>query len=238
MTSWKKRCAASCPDLDKFVKVRSQQAVIMFKRFSATAERPSRYLLRRGAWWFGLLLLSACATRPPAPPAERAAWQAHRAALETLTHWQVQGRVGVRAGDEGWNASFDWQQQDQEYRIRLRGPFGQGAVELHGNEQGVWLKQADRPAVFALDPETLLEKETGWWLPVSGLNFWLRGLPVPGGPSQYRWDEQGSLAHLEQKGWQIDYRSYRQAGAFRLPDRISIEGDALRVKFVIDAWQT
>lgn len=210
----------------------------MLKRFSANAARSSRYLVPRTGWWLCLLLLSACATRPPAPPADRAAWQAHRAALETLTHWQAQGRVGVRAGEEGWNASFDWQQQDQDYRIRLRGPFGQGAVELHGNEQGVWLKQADRPAVFALDPESLLERETGWWLPVSGLRFWLRGLPAPGSESEYRWDELGGLTHLEQRGWRIDYSRYRQTDALRLPDRINIEGDTLRVKFVIDTWQT
>ena len=165
----------------------------MLNGFSANAAGFARRLLRHVLWWFNVLLLSACATRPPAPPADPAAWRAHRAALENLSQWQVQGRVGVRAGEEGWNASFDWQQQDQDYRIRLRGPFGQGAVELHGNDQGVWLKQADRPPVFALDPETLLERETGWWLPVSGLRFWLRGLPVPDSESEYRWDAQGSL---------------------------------------------
>ena len=211
----------------------------MFKYFSGISSRASRYRLRHAAWSIAVLVLSACATRPPVTaPADQAVWLAHRASVETLTHWQLQGRIGVRAGEDGWNASFDWQQQDQDYRIRLRGPFGRGAVELHGNEAGVWLKQADRPAVFALDPETLLERETGWWLPVSGLSAWLRGLPAPDSESSYRWDDQGALTHIEQNGWRIDYRRYQQSGDLRLPDRINIEGDVLRVKFVIDEWQT
>ena len=136
----------------------------------------------RWVWLAGLLVLSGCATRPPVSPADSEAnWLAHQAALETLTHWRVQGRIAVRTDSEGWSANFDWKQQGEDYRIRVRGPFGQGAVELHGNGRGVWLKRADQPPVFALNPEALLEQETGWQLPVEGLSSWLRGLPVPGG---------------------------------------------------------
>jgi len=189
--------------------------------------------------WSCLLFVTACAVQPPIPePAAEAAWLLHRSSVEVLTHWQVNGRVAVRAEDDGWNANFDWQQQGDEYRIRLRGPFGQGAVELHGNSEGVWLKRADQPAVFAVDPETLLLRETGWRLPVSGLGSWLRGLPLDGVDSHYQWDEQGRLSHIEQNGWQIDYSRYQQSGAFDLPVRLRLERDSLQVRFVIDGWQT
>lgn len=186
-----------------------------------------------------LLLLAGCAARPPLPePAAEAAWLAHRASLQALTHWQVQGRAAVRAGEEGWTAHFDWQQQGEHYRIRLRGPFGQGAVELRGNAAGVWLERSDRPAVFARDPETLLERETGWRLPVAGLRAWLLGLPVDGADADYQWDAEGTLIEIDQNGWRIDYSRYRQNGALRLPVRMRLERDTLKVKFVIDSWQT
>jgi outer membrane lipoprotein LolB len=191
------------------------------------------------SWGLALLLLAGCATRAPLPaPAAESAWLAHRAALQALTHWQVQGRVAVRAGEEGWNAHFDWQQQGEDYRIRLRGPFGQGAVELHGNAGGVWLKHSDRPEVFARDPETLLERETGWRLPVAGLSAWLRGLPVAELHADYQWDAHGALVEINQDGWHIDYARYQQNGALRLPVRVRLERDALQVRFVIDSWQT
>jgi len=195
--------------------------------------------LLRPVLWSCLFFVTACAVRPPIPePAAEAAWLLHRSSVVALTHWQVTGRVAVRAEDDGWNANFDWQQQGDEYRIRLRGPFGQGAVELHGNSAGVWLKRADQPAVFAVDAETLLVRETGWRLPVSGLGSWLRGLPLDGVDSHYQWDEQGRLSRIEQNGWQIDYARYQQSGSFDLPVRLRLERDSLQVKFVIDGWQT
>jgi outer membrane lipoprotein LolB len=188
--------------------------------------------------FLALALLAGCATRPPvSTPAAEAVWLAHRSTLEALTHWQVQGRVGVRAGEDGWNASFDWQQQGEAYRIRLRGPFGQGAVELAGSAQGVWLTQADRPAVFASDAETLLQRETGWQLPVSGLGAWLRGLPTAAAQSELVWDEHGRLQQMNENGWRIEYFDYQRADALELPARMDLQRDTLRVKLVLDAWQ-
>jgi len=193
----------------------------------------------RWVWLAGFLVLGSCATRPPvSPPGSEASWLAHQAELETLTHWRVQGRIAVRTASEGWSANFDWQQGGEEYRIRVRGPFGQGAVELHGNGLGVWLKRADQPPVFAQNPEALLEQETGWQLPVAGLASWLRGLPVPGGQPDIAWDEQGRLLRIEQNGWQISYSRYLAQKEFQLPEKLRMQRDSLQVKFIIDDWQT
>ena len=191
----------------------------------------------RRVWLICLLLLAGCATRPPvSEPVPEAAWLTHRALLEALTDWQVRGRVAVRTGEDGWNAHFDWHQQGQDYLIRLRGPFGQGAVELHGNAMGVWLKQADQTPVFALDPETLLEQQTGWRLPVAGLSSWLRGLPVAGLASDLHWDMHGRLLQLRQDGWLVDYSRYREQGDVALPQKLKLERDMVKVRFVIDDW--
>jgi len=190
-------------------------------------------------WLAGLLVLSGCASRAPVSPAgSEADWLARQAALETLTHWRVQGRIAVRTASEGWSANFDWKQRGKDYRIRVRGPFGQGAVELRGNSLGVWLKRADQPPVFALNPEALLEQETGWQLPLTGLGSWLRGLPVPGGQPNIAWDEQGRLLEIEQNGWQISYSRYLTQGDLQLPEKLRMQRDSLRVKFIIDGWQT
>ena len=88
----------------------------------------------RWLWLAVVVFLSACATRPAvSPTVSEASWLQHRAALQALTYWQVRGRMAVRTETEGWTAHFDWKQSGEEYLIRLRGPFGQGAVELHGD---------------------------------------------------------------------------------------------------------
>lgn len=221
MLCWKRRSSAFHPDsVDRFF-------LMMSAAFS------------RWVWLAGFLVLGSCATRPPvSPPGSEASWLAHQAELETLTHWRVQGRIAVRTASEGWSANFDWQQGGEEYRIRVRGPFGQGAVELHGDGLGVWLKRADQPPVFAQNPEALLEQETGWQLPVAGLASWLRGLPVPGGQPDIAWDEQGRLLRIEQNGWQISYSRYLAQKEFQLPEKLRMQRDSLQVKFIIDDWQT
>ena len=200
------------------------------------------HLLRRlttGRRWpllAAVLLFAGCAVQP-VPPASESAWRAHRARIATLDDWQVQGRVAIRNADDGWNAAFDWQQQGRHYRLRLRGPFGQGALELRGDDDGVWLQRQDRAPVYARSVEQLLETETGWRLPVRGLQDWLLGVPVNGQPAVLDWDDRGLLQSLRQDGWQIDYRRYDTVGGQQLPDRLQLQRDALQVKVVVDQWQ-
>ncbi|MFC1772215.1 lipoprotein insertase outer membrane protein LolB [Pseudomonadota bacterium] len=193
---------------------------------------------RYAALFVWLLLVSACATRPTvSPSAAESVWLAHQASVQNLSNWQVQGRVAVSREQEGWNANFDWQQSGEDYRIRLRGPFGQGAVELHGNNAGVWLKRKDQPALYAHDAEALLEAETGWHLPLNGFGSWLRGLPEAAAPATLDWDTEGRLRSLLQADWEIDYRRYQVVNDLSLPDRLRLNRDSLLVKVVIDQWE-
>jgi outer membrane lipoprotein LolB len=185
-----------------------------------------------------LLLLGGCATRPPVPVDERESlWLAHRSRVEALSGWQVQGRVAIRREEDGWHAAFDWQQRGDSYRLRLRGPFGQGAVELQGDAAGVWLRRQDREPVYARSVDRLLQEETGWLLPVSGLQDWLLGLPVEQQPASLDWDDRGLLQSLQQDGWRIDYRRYQVVGGKHLPDRLQLARDTLLVKVVVDEWR-
>ena len=185
-----------------------------------------------------ILLLSSCAIQKPLPaPADGVAWKAHRQALTALENWQARGRIAVRTDSDGWSAGFDWTQAGGNYRIRLRGPFGQGALELEGDTHGVWLRRAGQPAVFATDADVLMEQESGWRLPVAGLNYWLRGLPDKQGSTISHLDSAGRLAFLQQRGWQIKYRTYQDYGAVALPTRLALQRDGLRVKVIVDSWE-
>ena len=186
------------------------------------------------AW---LLLAAGCAGRAPLPTtASEAQWQQHRARVAALVAWQARGRVGMRAGDEGWSASFDWRQQDDRFRIRLSGPFGRGVLQLAGDGNLVVLEQADGPRRAARSAEQLLEDETGWQLPVSGLRYWLLGLPQPQREERHRLDPQGRLAELEQDGWQIEFRRYQAVDGLDLPAKLALRNRTLDVKLVIQQW--
>ena len=80
------------------------------------------------------LLLNACATVPV--PLETSAtqqqWQSRKATLSALTDWSASGRIAIRQEEEGWSASYEWQQVGAEYTIKLRGPLGFGVFTNSG----------------------------------------------------------------------------------------------------------
>ena len=162
-----------------------------------------------------------------------------RPALQTLSDWQVQGRVAVSREEEGWNANFDWQQRGEEYRIRLARTVRTGCHRVVWNCcRGLAEAQGAADRCMQHDAEALLEAETGWQLPLNGFGSWLRGLPETDEPAaSLDWDAEGHLRRLTQSDWDIDYRRYQLVNDLPLPDRLRLNRDSLLVKVVIDQWQ-
>ena len=193
--------------------------------------------------WFFFILLSACAALPTTEQAVNSpysqVWQQRVAALEQLQNWSVQGRVAVSDAGQGWQATVSWQQQAEQYAINLIGPLGQGRVVIEGDEQSVSMTTA-RGVIRAADPESLLAQTTTQErvLPVSGLRYWIRGLPVPEShlTKQPTIDQQGRLLRLQQNGWVIEYPNYIQVEKVFLPQRIVAQQQDIKVKLILSQW--
>jgi outer membrane lipoprotein LolB len=84
----------------------------------------------------------------------------------------------------------------------------------------------------------LLAQVTGWQLPVTGLRYWIRGLPEPvAGQAQETRDEAGRLNRLEQSGWTIEYQKYQLVGDILLPAKLQLIHADISVRIVIDQWE-
>ena len=91
--------------------------------------------------------------------------------------------------------------------------------------------------MIATSAEELLGTRLGWSLPVSGLRYWLLGLPAPGLPVvKSSLDSFGRLLRLSQGGWQIRYLDYKWIENLALPGKIFVEHPKLRLRLVIDHW--
>lgn len=201
--------------------------------------RTGRALLR-GIAVAGIALVAACATtRPPLAPESASpppAWQGHRQAVLAIDHWAINARVAVRKGNTGMSAVLRWAQDKDAYRVSIFGPFGQGAVQMRGDRNGGELRTAEDKTYKARNMQHLLYERLGWPIPVLGLRYWARGLPVPGTPTRFGFDAHGLLAWVEQFGWRVEYPRYGPVDGVELPRRITIERGDLRVKLVIDQW--
>jgi outer membrane lipoprotein LolB len=185
------------------------------------------------------LVLSSCARLLPSPDIDRVAgWEAHRAKLAALDHWRLQGRIAVRVEQEGWTATLHWIQDGGDYRLRVMAPLSRGSVEISGSESGVMLRTGENEEVYAENPEALLAEALGWQLPLSGLAWWIRGLPGPHSrPERMTLDEFGRLSVLRQDGWNVLLERYTSAGGYDLPGRLTLENHELRLRLAVSSWE-
>lgn len=182
-----------------------------------------------------VVLLSGCAAGPPAgPPGADTITAADRAAI---SNWQFHGRVSLTQGEQGWHAGLNWETRADQYRLQVSGPLGQGALLLTGDEHGVTLVDGEGRVYMATDAEGVLLQVAGWQLPVSGLQYWVRGLPVPDAAVEATHDADGRLQQLVQSGWTITYQRYQDVAGSAWPSKMRLVRDDLAVRLVIDHWQ-
>lgn len=180
------------------------------------------------------LLVSACQSTLVLP--ENVSRQ--QEAIRRIPSWQAEGKIAINMNGERQSASFDWQQQRGNYVIHLYGPFGQGATWLRRTDKGVSLENAEIGVRRAATAEQLMQETLGWQVPVSDLQYWIRGLAAPKpAPSQVEVDERDLMASLEQQGWQVTYSRYDLHEGWVLPEKLTARRDGIEVTVVVKRWQ-
>ena len=121
----------------------------------------------------------------------------------------------------------------------LEAPFGQGVFRIDRPAAGQYrLRLPDGREFINRSPEALLEEVVGFALPISGLEFWIRGLPHPGSEYRHRLDADGRARLISQDDWDIDYLDYFAAAPEPpLPRRLRLTRDELTLRLVIERWQ-
>jgi outer membrane lipoprotein LolB len=176
--------------------------------------------------WLLISLLAGCATTPvevqrPAQPDAPFAFN---------------GRVAFKHGEQRESAGVRWVHNPAEDEILLLAPLGQTVARIHRDANEVTLDAAGKHHA-AQDMEALMQQELGWQLPLSGLRYWVTGLPAPDGQSSVERDANGQLSVLRQQGWEIHYTRYAAITPDALPLRLRLTRDDMEVLLLIDDWE-
>ena len=170
------------------------------------------------------LLLAGCATQmePPFdhPVYQKKPWKLRKLKLNNEVCWNINGVVSITSGGNTQMGSFSWKQFQDRYAISISGPLNIGAISIQGMPGRVTL---NRPtgSYSAPNAETLMQQQLGWYLPVTNLYYWVRGLPAPQSKGRESYDNFGHLAVLEQEGWTIQYQAYQTGLNSDLQPRLS-----------------
>jgi outer membrane lipoprotein LolB len=166
-------------------------------------------------------------------------WAAHQQAASAIDDWDIRARAALRLEGQAYNISLSWKRAAEEFVMILEAPFGQGVFRIEGRgDDGYRLRLPDGQVHTNTTAEALLEDVVGWSLPISGLEYWIRGMPNPDSDFSYSLDQGGRAKSIEQDRWAIDYLDYFAAPTSpQLPRRINLRRDDLNLKLVIERWQ-
>jgi len=209
---------------------------------------PNNFILNLVVVLLAAVLLNGCATLDlsddPDTSVESTSeleqvWNERQTELSAIKYWHLTGRLAVINGDDAWNLNLDWQQKGDDYEIQMHGAFGAGKVKLVGNAHGVLLKDSDDQTFYADTPELLLYEQTGVFVPVDGLRYWVVGLTSPTQQEKPRLDNKGRLAFLNDANWQVKFKRYMQVSGIDLPRKVFIlkNDKELDVRLVVDKWK-
>ena len=192
-----------------------------------------------------LLLLGACASLPDTPVTEESyvAWDKYQAQLSDFDSWEIHARSAIFVNDEVYQAGINWQREQNRFILVLEAPLGQGVFRVesnpaNGSSAPVMLTLPDGQKYFNESAEALLLEVLGWSIPVSGLEWWIKGLPLESADYSFDLRGDGRLKSLRQNDWKINYLDYfdRQSPAQGLPRKMYLKHQDLALKIVIERW--
>lgn len=185
---------------------------------------------------FLTVLISGCVTSKSLELPELSDWESRQEILAGVDEFEFAGRIGVRAGDEGFNGQLWWRQDGVVFRARISGPLGAGTVFINGDRGEITVTGRDGVITELHDAEAELRQMYGWTIPVTSLRFWALGIPNPASPAETEFGDDGRLAKLHQRNWQVDITQYREGGGQLLPRRLTAVNNDVKVRLVIDTW--
>lgn len=185
------------------------------------------------------LFLASCVTHPPVemPDAMR-----QGALLRAMPAFTLEGRVAVRAGEQGWQASVRWRQRDDISEVRLSGPFGAGALQLRFDGSELTLTTSRGQVLRGDEATRVLREQLGFDPPIAQLRHWLLADAAPDDAgAQVEAGANGRPATLNQQDWRLEFADYRQQSlnrsAVQMPRRIIATRGDVRLRLVVDGWK-
>jgi len=165
-------------------------------------------------------------------------WGIRRSNIAAVQNFVLKGRV-AEAGIAGGRGDLDWTQSGERIDLRVTGPLGVGALAISGNRDSVEIRSKEG-VITTRAPESYMQQQLGWSLPLARLRYWALGIPAPGllneQPEEVLLDDIGRALRFEQLGWNIEYTEYQTVNSLALPRKMTVTSGGRSFRLVIDEW--
>ena len=153
--------------------------------------------------------------------------------------FDLSGRVLVSYEGRAFSSNLRWQHLPERDEIWLLTPLGQALAHIASAADGATFTGADHKQYRGAGVEGLTRQALGWELPLTRLQYWVRGEIAPdSAPQGVARDDAGRLTQFAQDEWQISIAHYPPHENEGLPRRLELRrGADQTIRLVIDAWR-
>jgi outer membrane lipoprotein LolB len=118
-------------------------------------------------------------------------------------------------------------------------PTGQTLAFIVDGGNGATLTRADQQQYKADSVEALTRQALGWALPLSLLQYWVKGEPAAGTPpTAAERGPDGKLAAVTQNDWKAAFTYYTEGEMNGRVRRLDLTDGPNQIRLVIDTWRT
>ncbi|MCE9686295.1 lipoprotein insertase outer membrane protein LolB [Shewanella sp. AS16] len=181
-----------------------------------------------------LLALGGCSTLPQSRLAPVNVSQAEQADA-----WELQGKLAVKSPSDKFSTNLYWLHTQEGDELRLTTMLGTTVLTLCSDRRGARL-EVDGKVFEDSQPQRLLERVSGWTIPLASLPLWITG-QTGMSPAQVTLDGQGypSLLLSPDPGapWRVQFLSWQQQSGATIPKQLRLDREGLQLKIQVNRWQ-
>lgn len=153
-------------------------------------------------------------------------------------NFTLNGSIGMVQGEEGsgWHGKLNWRQTQNDFSMRILGPFGDEQAELLSDAGVLKLKTPDGQLASGNRLAEWQKQAFGTTVPLQALPYWLHAVPYPDMPQPSIKKANGKLSQLQQDGWQVNYSDWGKFDGRDMPKRITMTKAQVRIKLVVNEY--
>lgn len=182
-----------------------------------------------------LLLLAGCETLPPMTDLSPITVTDARQA----TAWELQGKLAIKTPDDKLSANIYWRHSEDRDELTLTTMLGTTVLTLNSTPNSAHL-HIDGKDFRDDNAQRLLERVSGWSIPLADLPLWITGQVGPNDQVIAR-DSQGKPKQLTNTQtpppWQVAFLSWQSQSGTSVPHQLKLERGDLQLKLQLNQWQ-
>ncbi len=186
-----------------------------------------------------VLSMPACVSVTPVIPVEDAdlAWKTRSEYLYQQNYWTAHLALIGANNQQKFKTRAVWEQHGDRYTIKLRDFIGRTIAIIEGSPQGVQAKTSKGQQYAGHNAEDLIAQLFNIQIPVSGMRYWLLGLPKPNVQvNQLVLNNAGLADQVTQEGWSMTYPYYLDNDPFKMPSKILLAFEDIDLTVKVSQW--